>query len=314
MSAPAVVIVGAGPAGLSAALTAANAGLQVTVLDERGRPGGRLRYDQPGSHELAGYLAECQRLGVEIRSRTVAWGLFPGWRLALETPNGADEIETDHLILATGATDRALAFEGNTLPGVMTGTALRRLIGEFGVLPGQRCLVLGDGQDAAATAHAVRQAGGQIITLVSEAEARSIVVEGDSGVERVTLKDGTHPVDIVAIAVGRQPDVQLATMGGCELVWKSQSGGWIPRQFETDAAPTGLYIAGDAAGADTIAICELDGAFAATRLAADLGLVDAEAVRASAAAIAQRRPERMEFVGAERLHRQPWQLPIEVNA
>ncbi len=314
MSASGVVIVGAGPAGLSAAMTAAKAGLQVTVVDERGRPGGRLRYDQPGSRELADCLAECQRLDVEIRSRTVAWGLFPGWRLALETPNGPDEIETDHLILATGATDRALAFEGNTLPGVITGTALRRLIGEFGVLPGQRFVVLGDGQDAAVTAHAVRQAGGQIVTLVSEADARSIVVEGDGGVERVILKDGPHPVDIVAIAVGRQPDVQLATMGGCELVWKRQSGGWIPRQFETDAALAGLYIAGDAAGADTIAICELDGAFAATRLAADVGLVDAEAVRASAGAIAQRRPERMEFLGAERLYRQPWQQPIEVNA
>ena len=313
MSAPSVVVVGGGPAGLAAAVTAANAGMRVTVLDERGRPGGRLRYDYQGNQSLDDYLGDCHRLGVEIRSRTVAWGLFPGWRLPMETPNGADEIETDYVILATGATDRSLSFDGNTLPGVFTGSAVRRLIVEFGVLPGQRVLVLGDGQDAAVTADVVRNAGGRILMLLSEEEARSIVVRGEDGVEQVTIEGKAYPIDIVAIAVGRQPDLQLAAMAGCELAWMPMLGGWAPHHTETGQIPDGLFIAGDAAGADTIAICELDGELAATRLAAKLGLVSDEAVTALVDRMKQRRPDRMDYRGIERLYRQPWLLPTEVN-
>lgn len=313
MSAPAVVIVGAGPAGLSAAVTAASAGMAVTVVDERGRPGGRLRYDRPGARSLDDYLSECNRLGVPIRSRTVAWGLFPGWRVPLETPDGADEIECDNVILAPGAIDRGLAFDGNTLPGVMTGTALRRLIGEFGILPGQRVLVLGDGQDAAMTADAVRRAGGQIVALVSESDARSIAAQGDGGVERVVIKGREHPADIIALAVGRQPDLQLATMAGHEMVWMAHKGGWSPHHADAGRIPEGLYVAGDAAGADTIEICELDGQLAATRLAAKFGLASDAAVREILDRIARRRPERMDYRGTERLHAQPWPVPIEVN-
>lgn len=313
MSAPRVVIVGAGPAGLAAAVTAAGVGMQVTLLDERGRPGGRLRYDRPGTRSLDDYLGDCQRLGIEIRSRTVAWGLFPGWRLPLETPGGADEIESDAVILANGATDRGLSFDGNTLPGVFTGSAVRRLIEEFGVLPGQRVLVLGDGQDAAVTADTVRNAGGRILMLLSEDQARSIVVQGDGGVQRVTIDGKEYPIDIVAIAVGRQPDLQLAAMAGCELAWIPALGGWAPHHTDTAQLPAGLFIAGDAAGPDTIEICELDGALAATRLAAMLGLVDTESVTALVERIAQRRPDRMDYRGIQRRYRQPWLVPTEVN-
>lgn len=314
MSGPSVIVVGAGPAGLSAAVTAATAGIGVTVIDERLQPGGRLRYDRPGTRSLADYLSDCDRLGVQIRSRTIVWGLFPGWRLPLETPAGAEVLETEHVILAPGAIDRGLAFDGNGLPGVMTGTALRRLIGEYGVLPGKRVLILGNGQDAAATADAVRQAGGQVIGLVAESDARSISIQGEGAVERVIVDGKERPADIVAVAVGRQPDLQLATMGGHQMVWMPHKGGWSPHHSpEVEDNPEGLYVTGDAAGSDTIEICELDGAFAATRLAARLGLVAEEAIGEIVARIEQRRPDRMNYLGHERLHRQPWLVPFEVN-
>lgn len=313
MTAPSVVIVGGGPAGLAAAVTAATAGMRVTVLDERGRPGGRLRYDQMSTRGVDDYLHDCQRLGVEIRSRTVAWGLFPGWRLPLETPNGADEIESEYVILANGATDRALSFDGNTLPGVFTGSAVRRLVAEFGVLPGQRMLILGDGQDAALTADTARNGGARVLMLLTEEDARSIVVRGDGGVESVTIEGKDYPIDIIAIAVGRQPDLQLAAMAGCELAWIPRLGGWAPHHTDAEQIPAGLYIAGDAAGPDIIEICELDGELAATRLAAKLGLVPEDAVVSLLDRMAQRRPDRMNYRGIERLYRQPWLLPTEVH-
>lgn len=314
MNAPVVIIVGAGPAGLSAAVTAAAAGMQVTVIDERGVPGGRLRFDLPGATSLDAYLSECQRLGVVIRSRTVAWGLFPGWQIPLETPEGAELLETEHLILATGSLDRGLAFDGNTLPGVMSGTGLRRIIGHLGVLPGQRVLILGDGPDGAATAHAVRSAGGQVLALIPEEQARAISVRGNGAVESWVVDGREQEVDIVAVAVGRQPDLQLATMGGHELTWMPHKGGWSPYQHgKGDDRTLGLLVAGDAAGVDTIRICELDGALAAARLAASLGLAPQDAADAIAAEIAELRPDRLTSTGDERRHRQPWSLPIEVS-
>jgi NADPH-dependent 2,4-dienoyl-CoA reductase/sulfur reductase-like enzyme len=309
----AVVIVGGGPAGLSAAVSAAEAGLSVTVIDERPVPGGRLRYDLPGRKSLDWYLSKCASLGVKLRSNTVAWGLFPGWTVALETPAGPEAIESDSVILATGSTDRALAFEGDTLPGVISGIGLRRLIGELGVLPGKRVLVLGDGPDAAITAHVVRTAGGRIIMLVAEGDARSIVVSGSSGVERVSIGDKTYEVDIVAVAVGRQPDILLATMAELEMVWAPDLGGWVPRlHLNGDGGSPGLYVAGDAAGIDNVETCELEGAMVASILAGRLGAIDPAIGVALRAELAGMRPARMAAYDSDPRYEQPWRVPLEV--
>jgi len=314
VSSPDVVIVGAGPAGLSAAVTAAETGMRVTVVDERAAPGGRLRYDLPAGNSLAWYVGECERLGVELRSNTVAWGIFPGWTIALESPAGAETLETANIILATGSTDRALAFEGNTLPGVISGSGLRRLIGEYGVLPGKRVLVLGDGPDAAATAHAIRTAGGQVIMLLSEEDARSIVVSGDAGVERVTIGDQSYEVDIVAVSVGRQPDILLATMAELELVWAPDLGGWAPlHHLNGEGGKPGLYLAGDAAGVDNVEICEFEGAMVATILAGKAGMIDPARGAEMRAELASMRPARMAAYDTEPTYEQPWRVPLEVQ-
>jgi NADPH-dependent 2,4-dienoyl-CoA reductase/sulfur reductase-like enzyme len=299
---------------LSAAVAAAEDGLRVTVVDERPAPGGRLRYDLPGRNSLEWYLSTCASLGVELRASTVAWGIFPGWKLALETPAGPDVIESDTVILATGSTDRALAFEGNTLPGVITGIGLRRLIREFGVLPGKRVLILGDGPDAAATAHAVRSAGGQVIMLVTEDEARTIAVSGSAGVELVTIGGKNYEVDIVAVAVGRQPDILLATMAELEMVWAPDLGGWAPlHHLNGDGGRPGLYLAGDAAGVDNVEICEMEGAMAASILAGRLGLIDPAVGARLRAELTVLRPARLAAYAAEPTYQQPWPVPLEVN-
>ena len=315
MSAESVLVVGAGPAGLSAAVTCARAGLDVLVVDERPRPGGRLLYDWNGGVPLATWLADCDALGVRIRSNTIAWGLFPGWQIALETPDSPEVVESSSVILATGSTDRSLAFEGNTLPGVMTGIGLRRLINEFRVLPGQRVLVLGDGPDAAATAHAVRTGGGQIVALVAEEHARSVVVEGERGVEQVTIDGEKYQADIVAVAVGRQPDIQLATMAELEMVWAPEMGGWVPlHHLDGEGGLPGLYVAGDAAGVDSIEICQLEGALVGSILCHRLGLVGPEVVASIRADIVRLRPDRLAAYHRDPRYAQPWRVPFEVQS
>lgn len=314
MSKPNVTIVGAGPAGLSAAVTAAGVGLAVTVIDERPQPGGRLRFDHAESTNLASLLADCDRLGVAMRSNSVAWGIFPGWRVPLESPTGSEVMESDHVILATGSTDRGLSFDGNTLPGVMSGSGLRRLIGEYGVLPGKRVVILGDGSDGAQTAHVARSAGARVATIIAEADARSISVQGTGGVERVLFAGEEIPADIVAVAVGREPDLQLATMAGVALAWAPAKGGWAPRGNEHGGdQPAGLWVAGDAAGVDTVDVCALDGAYVAARLAHSLGAMSESSVAALEVQLNERRPRRFEILASDPIHRQPWRVPLEVS-
>jgi NADPH-dependent 2,4-dienoyl-CoA reductase/sulfur reductase-like enzyme len=314
VSAPEVIIVGAGPAGLSAAVTAARAGLAVTIIDERSAPGGRLRYDLPGRNSLDWYLDTCASLGVTIRTSTIAWGLFPGWTLTLESPAGPDVIEADNILLATGSTDRALAFEGNTLPGVISGIGLRRLIRELGVLPGKRVLILGDGPDAAATAHSVRTAGGRVVMLVAEVDARNIAVSGSSGVESVAIGDKTYEIDIVAVALGRQPDILLATMAELEMAWVPDLGGWVPlHHLDGEGGRPGLYLAGDAAGIDNVEVCELEGAMVASILAGRVGALDPAIGVELRVELAIMRPARLGAYDFDPIYEQPWRVPLEVR-
>jgi hypothetical protein len=197
---------------------------------------------------------------------------------------------------------------------VISGIGLRRLIGEFGVLPGKRVLVLGDGPDAASTAHAVRTAGGRVVMLVAEDQARSIVVLGSAGVEQVAIGDKSYEVDVVAVAVGRQPDIQLATMAELEMIWVPDLGGWVPlHHLNGDGGRPGLYLAGDAAGIDNVEICEFEGAMVASILAGRLGVLDPSIGAEMRVELASMRPARMAAYGADPTYEQPWRVPLEVN-
>lgn len=129
-----IVIVGAGPAGLSAARTLAAAGLPVMLVDEGRKPGGQI-YRQPpdairrSAAKLYGFeKAKAARLHcvianaadrLDYRPETSVWAVS-GKTLNVVGPSGAASIAWDSLIIATGAMDRVIPFQGWTLPGVFT--------------------------------------------------------------------------------------------------------------------------------------------------------------------------------------------------
>lgn len=92
-----LAIIGAGPAGISAAITAAKYGIPAVILDEQPRPGGRLLCqvhkdpEKPGEWLngraiVADLLGQARAAGVEILSRTEVWGIWPSWSVALGGP------------------------------------------------------------------------------------------------------------------------------------------------------------------------------------------------------------------------------------
>jgi len=175
--AAALVVVGAGPAGLAAATEAAGLGIETLVLDMYSRPGGQY-YRQPaeafGLAEPAAVerdgralIDAAKRAGAEIIADAVVWGLFAEDPfLICLSAGGARQLRARKLILATGAYDRPQPFPGWTLPGVMTAGGVQSMLRGQRVLPGRRFLLAGSGPLQLAVAAHLAAAGADVAAVL----------------------------------------------------------------------------------------------------------------------------------------------------
>lgn len=188
-----LAIIGAGPAGLEAAITAAENGAQVTVIDSAPQPGGQYFKQPPPTfrnnaqtHHQREAQALLNRLsGVRLLTDTLVWGAFPTdageWLLTLHGPDAPYRLQSKLLILATGAYDRPIAFPGWTLPGVITTGAAQNLLKSQFVLPGRRILLAGTGPLQLAVAANLVKAGAEVIAVLEGTR-----LAGWPGLRRVT--------------------------------------------------------------------------------------------------------------------------------
>ena len=330
-----IVIVGAGPAGLAAAIEAAKRGARTLVVDENNKPGGQL-FKQIhkffGSHEhragVRGYdigrqlLDEAAKCGVEVWLDAVVHGLFDA-RLAVLREGRQVTVAAGRIILATGASENAVAFPGSTLPGVMGAGAIQTMINVHRVLPGKRFVMLGSGNVGLIVCYQLMQAGAEVLAVVEAmpsiggygvhaAKIRRAGVPilvgttisrvvGQGKVEAVVLAtlgpDGridpqserTLAADTVGLAVGLTPLTELAWMAGCEFFFSPKLGGHLPLHDENmlTSLPY-LYVAGDITGVEEASTAMEEGRLAGIAAAESLGLVAAAAAAADKAAVRQR--------------------------
>lgn len=151
-----LAIIGAGPAGLAAAITAANAGLSVALLDEQPRPGGQIYRDvSRASADRAWVLGTDYLHGTTLTSAlanssvqhipgAVVWAIEDGFQLSYTENGRATQIAARRVLLATGALERPMPVPGWTLPGVMTAGAAQILLKGSGVLA-RRAVLAGSG-------------------------------------------------------------------------------------------------------------------------------------------------------------------------
>ncbi len=178
---PDLLVVGAGPAGLSAARAAALHGLRVILLDERGKAGGQYykqRSDAAGgavadAQMAAGgrLIAEVRALGVRIVHHAVVWGAFKPLELAVLVGGRAATFRPRRVVLATGAFERGLPLPGWTLPGVMTTGAAQTLLRSHGLAPGRRVVIAGNGPLNLQLAHELAKAGARVVAIAESAPA-----------------------------------------------------------------------------------------------------------------------------------------------
>lgn len=150
-----LLVVGAGPAGLSAAVAAAEAGLDVLVLDERDASGGQYMKPLAPSHADSRPDAQMQAgdalraraaaAGVRVLHQAIAWGGFAADEIAAVVAGRAVTFRPRRLLLAPGAHERPAPLPGWTLPGVMTTGALQTLARAQRVSPAGRVVIAGNG-------------------------------------------------------------------------------------------------------------------------------------------------------------------------
>jgi len=174
-----LAIVGAGPAGLSAAVAAGQLGVECVVIDENLVPGGQLIKQTHmffGSKEhharVRGIdigeilLKEIGDLPVRVMTGTTVLGLYPGGVLALLRNGRLHRLTADSVILATGASENILAFPNSDLPGVYGAGAVQTLMNVDGVAPGKRVLMIGAGNIGLIVSYQLLQAGVEVAAVV----------------------------------------------------------------------------------------------------------------------------------------------------
>jgi sarcosine oxidase subunit alpha len=167
-----VAVVGGGPAGMNAALFAADAGADVILIDENPQLGGALNYARFDSlGEISGN--ERERLvnavqsydNINVMLSTVANGWFSDNFLSLIRGNRMFKLRAKEVVLATGVMEQPAVFRNNDLPRIMMGSAAQRLIRLYGVRPGTQAIVLAANDDAYGVALDLADAGVNIVAI-----------------------------------------------------------------------------------------------------------------------------------------------------
>ena len=278
-----VLVVGAGPAGLSAALSAAEAGERVMLVEQdRILAPSLLRDPQELDATWIGKTAARIRdLGGRILLRTTAAGYWDDNLVMLterlaepgEQPdNGLAQrmwhVRAKRVVLATGALERPLAFAHNDRPGVMLSQAVRTYVRRFGVVPGRRAVIATNNDDAYLTAAALRDAGAEVAAVL---DTRPAPAGADSGftvhndavpqsttgarhcLKSVNATVGGKPVhfaaDLLAMSGGFTPVVHLHMQaGGAALDWDAASQAFLPGKARQNVESVGAAASAEPIG------------------------------------------------------------------
>ncbi len=261
-----VLVVGAGPAGLQAALDAAEAGKRVMLVEQDRILGASLIRDP--QEQDAGWIdataTRIRALGGQILTRTTASGYWEHDLVTLtqriaepgQVPDGGVaqrlwHVRAKQAILATGSIERPVAFANNDRPGVMLSQALRTYVQRFAVVPGKRVVIATNNDDAYKTANALKKAGAEIVAILdARPEMSAVALEASRSfqvhlnAQPLAAKGTAHRLrsieadiankrisfdaDLMAVSGGFTPVVHLHMQAGGTLEWNDAAQAFVP--------------------------------------------------------------------------------------
>ncbi len=245
---PDVLVAGGGPAGMAAAVAAADAGARVLLVDEEHHLGGHLRWaDAEGLEILRELRAAVQAAGIEVMTDSVVTGRYDGnWVSVLQrsVPGVRERLvkaRAKHMIVAPGLIDRPYVVGGNDLPGVMLSTAVRRLVNLYAVKPGERAVVLTANTAGDAVAADLGRAGVDVVRVLDARQDEDVVrIVGRSAVRAVECSDGAVvDCDLVVTAIGWTAPLTLATVSGGRAEFRAEAARFVPVGLPDDVSAVG---------------------------------------------------------------------------
>lgn len=314
-----LIVIGAGPAGLSAAAEAAKAGMSVALFDENDRPGGQL-FNQIhkffGSKEhmakIRGFrigemlLKEAEDAGVLVCLNATVIGIFPEKKITVRFSDHIEHFSGDNIVVSTGAAENMVLFDGWTKPGVIGAGAAQTLMNLYGVMPGQRVLMVGSGNVGLVVGYQLLQAGCTLSAVIDAAPqvggygvhaaklARqgvpfymshtvvkaqggdrvdgAVIAEVDKGFNLIPGTEKSLDVDTICLAVGLSPMSQVLRMSGCEIM--DTPGGLVPKvNAYGETTIPGIFAAGDVAGIEEASSAMIGGRIAGAAAARRNGYI-----------------------------------------
>ncbi|MFA4646098.1 FAD-dependent oxidoreductase [Pyrococcus kukulkanii] len=256
---------------------------------------------------------EIKKRNIEVYLETSAVGIFQNGdeKLVVGVRKEKELIEFygKAVIVATGAMEKTIPFENNDLPGIYGAGAIQTLMNTYGIKPGEKALIVGAGNVGLILAYQLIQAGVEVKAIVEAmpriggyfvhaAKVRRLGVpiltrhtilraEGRESVEKAVVAEidekwqpipGTEKefdVDLIAIAVGLRPSIELLQQAGCQIKYVRELGGHVAVRDEwMETTVRGIFVAGDTAGIEEATTAMLEGKIAGIAAALRLGIAD----------------------------------------
>ncbi len=318
-----LVIIGGGPAGLSAAKTAAESGLASLVIERSSAIGGQLvkqthmffgsekQYAKTRGIDIAKILVkdvlEFPNL-IEIMTNTTVVGLYKDKVVTLLKKEKYIKVQAKAIIIATGASEKVLAFENNDLPGIYGAGAVQTLMNVHGVMPGHDVVMVGSGNIGLIISYQLIQAGVNVKCVLeaastiggykvhaSKLKRLGVDIKTSHSIKKAIGKDCLEKIiigklddkwnfidgfdeeieiDALCISVGLSPLSSLLSMIGTEMKYVGYLGGLVPlinKNHETSIE--NIFVAGDVCGIEEASSAIVEGYLTGLVVANKLGFI-----------------------------------------
>lgn len=191
-----VLVIGAGPSGIAAALAAADADARVLLVDENAKLGGSSLWNGVPPDEMSALASRVSlHPNIEVLTATFAAGYYADHWVALVEPARLTKVRAEAVVFATGVIEQPAVFRNNDLPGVLTGSAAQRLLTRFAVAPGRRVCILTANREGYELARALRGCGVEIAAVL---DLRAGAGTDAAGLEGVKCLAGVVPEEALA--------------------------------------------------------------------------------------------------------------------